>query len=93
MEGRVTDVGLQVFDFIMDSLDKYRELYQKMAQLMREGAIPSRSSIHPTYGHRFNRQATSSCFSPFEPCSLGCLCWSHETSLCRSLPGRPVARQ
>ena len=44
---------LQVFDFIMDGLDKYRALYRKMAQLARDGVI----SALPHGGHsHYSRQ-------------------------------------
>ena len=40
----------QVFDFIMDSLDKYRTLYRRMAQLARDGVISAHGSLaHSQY--------------------------------------------
>lgn len=50
---------LQVFDFIMDSLEKYRDLYQRMMQLMREGGPPSRTGrLDMDNGLRSSRQVS-----------------------------------
>ena len=52
--------SVQVFDFIMDSLDKYRTLYRRMAQLMRDGVIAPPSNMRQEfagYGHaHYGRQ-------------------------------------
>jgi len=69
---------LQVFDFIMDSLDKYRTLYRKMDRLMREGVLTSSHHMAHT------RQVLPSTLSARLDKHLGHLATAL-TARCRSL--------
>lgn len=48
---------MQVFDFIMDSLDKYRELHQRMEQLVADGMLSPAGLRDSVASGRHYRQA------------------------------------